>query len=353
MADEMTWVNHQGVLTNVKLNLDYRRVSQPMMKFRQFTDYKEAFGKNAGQSVNWLKVSNIGTLGGNLTETNTMHESSQALLWGTVTVNEIGNSVPYTHKSEVLSQFDVEEILKTGLVDDTAKVVDGLVEIQFASGALKMVSTASNHFDLGTNGTFTGTNTNVPLNAFHIRKATLELKKRNVPGYLKLGGAYAGLLSVESGESLRADISENLSAAGNANLLANDRGADVFLNGELGVLHGMRLAEDTFASRFVYDPDARTATIKVANSTGRTAGSFTQAAIWSASTTGVNNDAYFFGSPTVREAIAIPEEIRKKIPDDYGRSKGVAWYAILGFQLEWGDTAAKEADCRIIHWSSE
>ena len=30
-------------------------------------------------------------------------------------------------------------------------------------------------------------------------------------------------------------------------------------------------------------------------------------------------------SDTVAEAIAVPEEIRGKIPSDYGRSKGVAW----------------------------
>ena len=31
---------------------------------------------------------------------------------------------------------------------------------------------------------------------------------------------------------------------------------------------------------------------------------------------------------TVAEAIAIPEEMRGKIPTDFGRSKGVAWLMV-------------------------
>ncbi|MCK4828018.1 hypothetical protein KA005_70465, partial [bacterium] len=107
-------------------------------------------------------------------------------------------------------------------------------------------------------------------------------------------------------------------------------------------------------SRFVYSPSARTATTKVADAVGgRTAGNYTQVAVWASSTTGVNNDAYFFGSPMVREAIVIPEEIRRKEITDYGRSKGIAWYWLGGFKLEWGTEDGEEDECRIIHWSSQ
>ena len=34
--------------------------------------------------------------------------------------------------------------------------------------------------------------------------------------------------------------------------------------------------------------------------------------------------AFFFGADTVAEAIVVPEEIRAKIPTDFGRSKGIA-----------------------------
>jgi hypothetical protein len=57
---------------------------------------------------------------------------------------------------------------------------------------------------------------------------------------------------------------------------------------------------------------------------------------------------YFFGDDTVAEGIAVPEEMRGKIPTDYGRSKGVAWYYLGGFGLV--HTAASET--RIVKWDS-
>lgn len=345
MANEMLWTTHSGVLTNVKLNKIYRRVAQPMMKFRQFVDIKEAFGKHAGEQYNWNKVSNIGTYGGYLTETNTMHEANQAMSWGTGSVTEAGNSIPFTLKAEALSQFDINEILRSGLVDDMTKCMDGLVEIQFASTALKMVSTASGAYNLSTTGTFTGTNTTGEMSAYIIRKAVLELKKRNVPGYTKLGGAYAGIINVQHTEGLQGDLVDTKSVA------TTDRGyTDVLLNGEVGKIYGMRLVEDNFATAYTYDPTARTATAKASSTTSRTAGSFTQATQHQSNANGA--DAFFFGSPCVREAIVIPEEIRRKEITDYGRSKGLAWYWLGGFQIEWGNSQTDGSNARIIHFSS-
>ena len=54
---------------------------------------------------------------------------------------------------------------------------------------------------------------------------------------------------------------------------------------------------------------------------------------------------------TVAEAIAVPEEMRGKIPTDYGRSKGVAWYYLGGFgnaHKVTGNTANE----RIVKWDS-
>ena len=57
---------------------------------------------------------------------------------------------------------------------------------------------------------------------------------------------------------------------------------------------------------------------------------------------------FFFGNDTVAEAIAVPEEMRGKIPSDYGRSKGVAWYYLGGF----GIVHTLAANARIVKWDS-
>jgi len=318
MANEMLWANHSGVLTNNKLNQFFQRSAQPLFKFRQFVDVKEAFGKQRGQSVNWLKVANVGTMGGNLTETNTMHETTQALTWGTLTVAEVGNSIPFTFKAEALSEFDIQEIVRGGMLDDAAKVLDGKVERRYNETKLRFVGTSTTAHTLTTNGTATVTNTSI-LNSRHVRKMRLELEKRNVPAYE--GDSYVCIASLEALESLEGAM-EGVNQY-------TETGVDKIYNGEVGRLHGVRFVKDFYASRFTIDADARTATAKS----------------W---TTAQSLDAYMFGKGVVREAVVVPEEIRMKVVTDYGRSKGIAWYFLGGWALEWNT----EADSRIIKWDS-
>jgi hypothetical protein len=58
--------------------------------------------------------------------------------------------------------------------------------------------------------------------------------------------------------------------------------------------------------------------------------------------------AIFMGADTVAEAVAIPEEIRGKIPTDYGRSRGIAWYYLGGAGL----VHSAAAQARVVMWDS-
>jgi hypothetical protein len=51
------------------------------------------------------------------------------------------------------------------------------------------------------------------------------------------------------------------------------------------------------------------------------------------------------------EGVAIPEELREKVPTDYGRSQGIAWYALLGFQKIWNQQT--DGSERIAHITSK
>ena len=61
-----------------------------------------------------------------------------------------------------------------------------------------------------------------------------------------------------------------------------------------------------------------------------------------------SDEAYFFGEDTVIEAIVCPPEIRGKLPGDFGRDKGVAWYALEGFAI----VHTLAAQSRIVKWAS-
>ncbi|HIJ84227.1 MAG TPA: hypothetical protein HPQ00_08485, partial [Magnetococcales bacterium] len=61
-----------------------------------------------------------------------------------------------------------------------------------------------------------------------------------------------------------------------------------------------------------------------------------------------NDAVYFFGRDTVAEAVGVPEEIRGKIPGDFGRDRGIAWYYLGGF----GICHTQAAQARILMWDS-
>jgi hypothetical protein len=94
---------------------------------------------------------------------------------------------------------------------------------------------------------------------------------------------------------------------------------DLF-RGEVGMFYTVRIVEETNV---------------LSNSVGTSAG---------------HGEAVIFGDDAVKEVVAIPEELREKIPTDYGRSQGLAWYAILGFQIIWN--FATDAEQHIVHVTS-
>ena len=65
-------------------------------------------------------------------------------------------------------------------------------------------------------------------------------------------------------------------------------------------------------------------------------------------TNGKSDWCYFLGADTVAEVIAMSPEIRGRIPSDYGRSMGMAWYALQGFGLVHDDAT----NARIVEWAS-
>ncbi len=103
------------------------------------------------------------------------------------------------------------------------------------------------------------------------------------------------------------------------------------MNGEIGRYEGMRFCEQTNIAK----------------------GGAVDSATWNWYTADAWNNGdsdwvFFFGEDTVAEALAIPEEVRGKIPSDFGRSRGVAWYYLGGFGIV--HTDAEQA--RIMKWES-
>lgn len=293
-----------GYMWAPNLSRKLRTALQPMVRFRQFCDVREAFGKGKGEQFAWDIYSDVATQGGELEETETMPESNFTITQQTLIVNEFGNSVPFTKKLDDLSEQSVTDIIHLVLKNDARKALDAAAYAQFNLTPIRVVGDAATTISVTTNGTPSG----APAQEFantHAKLIADEMAERDIPTFD--GNNY---MAIARPTTLRA-FKDDLEAIHQY----TSEGWHVIMNGEKGRYEGIRYCEQTNIA-----------------SEGWT-----------------NSDGiFFFGSDTVVEAFSIQEEIRGKIPTDYGRSKGIAWYAMLGYGIV--HTAAAQA--RILKWDS-
>lgn len=321
MAGQLWAVNSLGgYMYSRQLSNVFRMAVQPLVKFRQFADVRDASqqGKKKGDIFTWDVFSDVATPGGFLQETNTMPETQFMITQGTLTVSEAGNSVPYSGKLDNLSKFPVMELIQKVLKNDAVKSFDRMTWAQFNSTPLQMIptgGTSTSAVTLYTNGTVTGTNS-VAYNNGHAKSIVDLMKERNIPAYL--ADDYYAL----AWPSTLRQFKNNLETIHTY----SDTGFKLIMNGEIGRYENTRYVEQT--------------NIPKGNSTDGITGT-----PWSV---GVSDWIFFFGNDTVAEAVVVPEEMRGKIPSDYGRSKGVAWYYLGGF----GIVHTLPANGRIAKWAS-
>jgi len=319
MAGQLWAVNSLGgFFYSLNLSDELRTALQPEARFRQFCDAKDAGGKNKGQSFTWDIVQDVATTGGTLVETNTMPETNFTITQGTLTITEYGNSVPFSNKLESLSKFEVKKPVMQALKNDAKKVFDRAAYAQFYRTPLRVVptgGTATDAVTLTTNGTATLTN-NIAYNNSHAKAIVDTMKERNIAPYV--GDDY---MAVAWPTTLRA-FKNNIESLHQY----TESGIKLIFNGEIGRYENVRYTEQTNVSKGI-------------TSTGASGTAWTNTK---------SDWIFFFGEDTVAEGIAGPEEMRAKIPTDYGRSKGVAYYYLGGFGIVHTDAT----QARIVMWDS-
>ena len=314
MANGQVWVTNSlgGYMYSDNLSKVLRMAVQPLVKFRQFADVKDAAiqGKGKGQEFHWNVYSDVATQGTVLTETSTMPETNYTITQGTMTITEFGNSVPYSGKLDDLSEQPVKEVISKVLKNDAKKAFDIAAQTEFEKTKLRVYptgGTSTTAITLSTTGTVGGTNTGVALNKSHVKAIVDTMKERNIPPYE--ADDYFAIAHPSTWRQLKNDLESVHQYV--------QQGFQMILNGEIGRYEGVRFIEQTNIAK----------------------------AAWGG---GVTNWAYFFGADTVAEGVVVPEEMRGKIPSDYGRSRGVAWYYLGGF----GIVHTQAAQSRIVKWDS-
>jgi N4-gp56 family major capsid protein len=308
-----------GYFTNPRLSQTLRYALQPLCKFRQFVDIKEAWGMGKGDTLYFDKITKISTAGGTLIETNTMPEHMFSIGRGTITLSEFGNSVPWTGKLEALSEFNVNDPVQRVLRDDMASILDKAAGIEFKKTGRKYVclTTATGTFESVADGdTFASANiAKVSPSVYHIKDVVDYLRGHNVKPYD--GEDYVGIFSVNALRSIYDD--------GEFTEAAKYGDPERLFAGEVGRIYNCRCIRETNY---------------LVNTLGSSSG------------TNALGEGLIFGAETVMEGIAVPEELRQKIPTDYGRSKGLAWYGLMGWEKVWKHTDSGQ-DVHIIHITSK
>lgn len=331
MAAGQLWATGSlgGFLHSDNLSKELRMGVQATSKFRQFADVRDAWGKvtKTGDVFHWDTMPMLTRASRVLTETQTIPQGQATVIQGTLTMSERGFSVPYTEKLESLASLSVRAPIMKVLKYDAGVDIDCVVHAEFNKTPLRYVSTSSADIggttSLTTNSTATLTNT-TPLSKINVRNIVDTMKGRNIPYYTE-SDYYA------------------IARPGGLRILKNDMegihqyteaGLQMIMNGEIGRYEDTRFVEQTTipaggaADSTTFDPFTDTSDA------------------WN--TAGSGDWVFFFGADTVCEAVHTMEEIRAKIPDDYGRSRGIAWYALLGY----GITHTNVTQARIVKFDS-
>lgn len=297
-----------GFMYSDQLSNTLRTALQPLTRFRNFCDVEDAKEKGTGDKFNWNVYSDVETQGGALDEESTMPETTFSITQETLTITEMGNAVPYTRKLDILSKHSCENVINKVLKNDASKSLDTAAYTEFAKAPVEFAPTGgtSTTAITVTEGNTTITN-NVGMSKEHVKAIADEMAERNVTPYD--GENYCALGRPTTFRPFKDDLEElhKYVDAGYARIAA----------GEIGRYEGIRFFQQTnIASKG-----------------------------W---TNGESDEAFFFGADTACEAIVEPEQIRAKLPGDYGRARGMAWMYVGGF----GISHSAAANARIFKWSS-
>lgn len=295
-----------GHFANPSLSSKLRYANTSQYVFRQFTRPEPGYGKQRGESIDFDKVSMAVTSGGQIGEFQDIPETKFSIVKDNLQVTEWGNSIPWTGKLETLSEFNPQQPVQKVILNDEKLVLDNAVATELKTSKLCYIPTGATTQTWDVDGTASTAGT-AQFNYFHL-KEMVDAAETGIFGSGNTGkiipkfpdGKYVVVLSVKAKRGLFDDPEFQEAAK-----FSYPR---KLLNGEI-------MEETVYNCRFVItDNESALSNVAGSNDIG---------------------EALLLGDDSIVEGIAMKEELRYKLAVKYGRDKGLAWYAILGFKKPW------------------
>lgn len=311
---QFTWNldSPSGTYKNHKLSAQIREASVVQSLFHQFVDAEAGYGKNSGDTLNITRISNIAVpTSAVLSEGQPLSEDAFVLSTQAIVVAENGRAVPFTSLSEDLAYFDVNSKVQKMLMRQMRISFDRAAALSAKSGQIRAAATGISAISITTNGT-AGVATVNP-NLYHVE----QIRDAMFTTYYMEpfdGEDYMCLINTSAKRTILQDPAWQD--------WKKYTDPESKYNSEIGRIENTRFIE-------VND------TVSLSGAKG----------------TNSVGEAIFFGADFLTMAVAQDPELRAKIPTDYGRSKGVAWYGIYGFGQIWSDSA-NAGEARSIYLTS-
>jgi N4-gp56 family major capsid protein len=284
------------------------------VEFAAYAEPVTGFGRKRGESITLPRVGRLAEpASAKLQEGTRIPESNLALSTIAIVVNEYGHSVPYTSLLEDLSEINIENQVQRLLKEQQRLVMDTAAAAAFKTAKVCYIPTsvAAGTFDTdGTPSTAATANWNV----FHVEEIVDYLYDTlQAPPYE--GGDYIAIVRTLGLRGLKRDP-----AWEQWHLYTNP---EAKATGEVGRIERTRFIQTNHNQ-----------------------------ALGKVGTGSVLGEGVVFGRDAVAFAEAVTPELRMQpnANNDYGRSRGVAWYGVMEWGIIWDSSNPGES--RIIRVSS-
>lgn len=280
--------------------------------FMDFVRPVDGYGRKQGDTVTLTRIATIAEpTSANLTEGERIPEDSYSISNTSITVTEIGRSVPFTSFAEDLTFFDLENSIQRRLRDQMGLVLDTKAAAAFQNAQIKYIPTglASGTYD--TDGT-ASTSATANWNVYHAEE-TRDYMFDTLQTPPWEGDDYIGIFRTLGLRGIKRDPDwEQWHIYTDPQVKANN---------EVGRIENIRHIETNHAN-----------------------------ALQKVGTNSVLGEGVVFGEDSVVMAEVLTPELRAESKGDFGRAMAVAWYGILEFGLVWDTANAGQA--RVLHITS-
>jgi N4-gp56 family major capsid protein len=296
-----------GVFKNHALSADLYKASVEDSVFMDHVKPISEFGRKMGENITLKRVSSVAEpTSVDLLEGVRIPEDTLTLSTKGITVGEIGRAIPFSSFAEDLASLDIEGTVQSELRRQMKLALDSKVAAAMtgSNAKIKYVPTGLASATVTTNGT-AGAAASANMNVYHAEEIrdylydTLQAEPAE-------GDDYIGIFRTLGIRGLKRDPDWEE--------WHKYTDPSVKFNSEVGRIESIRFVETNHAN-----------------------------ALGKIGTSSVLGEGVVFGKDYCAMAEAMTPELRAAIPGDFGRSKAVAWYGILAFDIIWDTGNAGQA----------